>query len=216
MWSAVVRDVVRGGSAETTEIPEWSAMVHDVSDLSRRAREMEDESNKRNGVGRGPSRPTGVADWRPAWLAEEAPAAPGPPPPLGPPAEYPPPELPPAPVRSAALPPAPPVGARLFFGDAAGRPCAPEDAFLWTWEGAPAWFRAGEYALPAHDLTLWAGASKRCRSCVGRELRLSWQEFRNGVKHLRCDCALCGRFVGHVGAPPGNPDVEYQAVGVAV
>jgi hypothetical protein len=42
------------------------------------------------------------------------------------------------PVRGDA--PAPPPGARLFYADAAGRPCSPAAAFMWTWENAPRWY----------------------------------------------------------------------------
>jgi hypothetical protein len=36
--------------------------------------------------------------------------------------------------------PAPPPGARLHFADSKGRPCLPDEAKRWTWEGAPTWF----------------------------------------------------------------------------
>jgi hypothetical protein len=39
--------------------------------------------------------------------------------------------------------PAPPPGVRLFYADAAGRPCPPAAAFMWTWENAPRWYYSG-------------------------------------------------------------------------
>jgi hypothetical protein len=42
----------------------------------------------------------------------------------------------------------PPAGARLYFGDANGRPCGREEADHWTWEGGPAWLKASEFPVP--------------------------------------------------------------------
>jgi hypothetical protein len=118
--------------------------------------------------------------------------------------------------RWASLPgecASPPPGARLYFGDEDGRPCAPEDAHHWTWEGAPQWLYAARHPPPPHELALRPGYPKRCPRCVARRLRLSWQEFKGGTRHLRCDCGVCGRFVAHLTPPPKNPGVEYRATG---
>jgi hypothetical protein len=48
--------------------------------------------------------------------------------------------------------PVPPPGARLYFGDAAGRPCAAEHANHWTWEGGPTWFKVADRPIPFGDL----------------------------------------------------------------
>jgi hypothetical protein len=108
--------------------------------------------------------------------------------------------------------PDPPPGARLFFLDGRGRPGGPDGSYLWTWEGAARWYYTARHAPPPFDLVLRPGYSKGCASCVRQALRLSWQEFTNGTKHLRCDCGVCGRFVAHIGPPPKNPDVEYRVV----
>ncbi len=66
---------------------------------------------------------------------------------------------PPAPARQReATPPAPkpaalmpPIGAKLFFQDAKGRPCPPADASTWTWEGAGRWYHAADYPAPGAE-----------------------------------------------------------------
>jgi hypothetical protein len=45
-------------------------------------------------------------------------------------------------------PPDAPPEARLFYQDGDGRPCGRPEAALWTWSGAPAWYRAAEHAPP--------------------------------------------------------------------
>ena len=60
-----------------------------------------------------------------------------------------------APTGTAAPPPKgppPPAGAKLFFVDDAGRPCAAGAAYRWTWEGASAWFSAVEFHVPIGSL----------------------------------------------------------------
>jgi hypothetical protein len=51
----------------------------------------------------------------------------------------------------------PPPGARLFFSDADGRPCKPEDAYLWCWDGAPEWLHAHKHTPPHCGLSLRPG-----------------------------------------------------------
>jgi hypothetical protein len=47
---------------------------------------------------------------------------------------------------------------------------------------------------------------------VRRALRLSWQSFKDGKKHLRCDCLVCGAHVRFLTPDPwDNPDVEIRA-----
>jgi hypothetical protein len=103
-----------------------------------------------------------------------------------------------------------PAGARLFFSDADGRPCKAEDAFMWCWEGAPRWFYTCDYLPPASALTLRPSAAPRCPDCARQALRIVWQVFSNGTKHLRCECAHCKRFLKHLKPPPGNVDLEYH------
>lgn len=33
---------------------------------------------------------------------------------------------------------------------------------------------------------------------------VSWQAFKNGKRHIRSDCPLCGRFLCYVPQTPGN------------
>jgi hypothetical protein len=99
---------------------------------------------------------------------------------------------------------------RLFFGDEVGRPCRPEDASHWTWEGAPRWLYTREHPAPAHEMVMRADVTARCPGCARRALRVRWHEFKGGRKHLRCECAVCGRFLKHLKPPPANPDIEYQ------
>ena len=36
-----------------------------------------------------------------------------------------------------------------------------------------------------------------CRLCRGRAFTVRWQEFADGTKHLRQECAGCGAFAGY-------------------
>jgi hypothetical protein len=45
--------------------------------------------------------------------------------------------------------PVPPAGARLYFQDDRGRPCEPAAAYMWTWDGAPTWYRMAEHPIPS-------------------------------------------------------------------
>jgi hypothetical protein len=55
-----------------------------------------------------------------------------------------------SPVLARHSGPLPPLGARLFYQDADGRPCASGAPYMWTWEGAPSWFHARDYPPPPH------------------------------------------------------------------
>jgi hypothetical protein len=107
-------------------------------------------------------------------------------------------------------------GVRLFFSDDDGRPCKAEDAFMWCWEGAPQWcftvehFEHHAHPVPPHRLVMRAGARLRCGRCARHELRVTSQQFSNGKIHLRCECAVCGRFLKHLKPPPDNLDLEYR------
>lgn len=152
--------------------------------------------------------------WPPAWLRKTAESprqaapdsAPVPPPP--------PPPRPRPPALAAPLPAIvlPPPGARLFFSDADGRPCAPEGALLWTWEGAATWLYADRNPSPAAVIALRPDYPVRCPDCARHALRVAWQTFSNGTKHLRCECGVCGRFLAHLKKPPDNLDLEYRFV----
>ncbi|MGL5095860.1 MAG: hypothetical protein ACRDD1_09740, partial [Planctomycetia bacterium] len=73
-----------------------------------------------------------------------------------------------APVAVVDPPPAPlepvhpPIGAAVFFRDAKGRPCRPQDAALWTWEGDNPSYGVGRFPverlarLAPHER--WVGA----------------------------------------------------------
>lgn len=37
-----------------------------------------------------------------------------------------------------------------------------------------------------------------CKACAWVPLRLSWQTFSNGTRHLRGECSVCGGFVCYV------------------
>lgn len=41
-----------------------------------------------------------------------------------------------------------------------------------------------------------------CGHCGGRDLVFRWQEIAGGRKHLRADCAACGRYVKFVAQRP--------------
>lgn len=34
-----------------------------------------------------------------------------------------------------------------------------------------------------------------CNHCGSDKMKYSWQQMKNGGKHLRVDCAECGRYV---------------------
>jgi hypothetical protein len=139
-----------------------------------------------------------------------------------------PPELSPTPAAAVPysppavnLPPIPAPGARLYFGDASGRPCRAEESFHWTWSGlptqpsAPTWFYTAETGVPAHELAVRQGYPSRCRSCAAQRLRVVTQVFKNGTQHLRLECGQCGRFVKMLRPPPGNVELEYRVPGQA-
>jgi len=102
----------------------------------------------------------------------------------------------------------------MFFGNEGGRPCLPEEARSWTWEGGPAWFSTADRPVPACEPVLAPHSKVRCPRCVRRVLRLSWQVFADGGRHLRCDCVACGALVKYIKPDPWtNPDVEFRAAG---
>src|SRR5947209_4676789 len=41
-----------------------------------------------------------------------------------------------------------PPGARLYYQNDKGQPCRRSEAYLWTWEGGPAWFQTGRRREP--------------------------------------------------------------------
>ena len=160
-----------------------------------------------------------VAVWPPAWLRET--------PRLSQPAQAPessdcdllalvspdlPPPRPAIPREAVPVAVLPPAGVRLFFSDDDGRPCKAEDSFMWCWEGGPRWFYTSKNPPPPSGLTLRSGYPARCPSCAQRSLRTAWQTFSNGAQHLRCECAVCGRFIKHLKPPPANVDLEYRQV----
>jgi hypothetical protein len=113
-------------------------------------------------------------------------------------------------VSVSAGTPTPPPGARLFFSDADGRPCKAEDAYLWCWEGGPEWYYTYKNPPPPCCLVLRPDSPVRCPGCARRSLRVAWQTFSNGTNHLRCECAVCGRFIKHLKPPPDNVCLEYR------
>jgi hypothetical protein len=110
---------------------------------------------------------------------------------------------------------APPPGVRLFFGDEHGRPCVPEVACNWGWEGGPAWFSVADRPVPRCEPVLAAHSKVRCPDCARRALRLSWQVFADGTRHLRCDCMMCEGLVKYIRKPDPwfNMDLEFRAAG---
>jgi hypothetical protein len=54
--------------------------------------------------------------------------------------------------QSACSPPSPPRGAKLMFQDKNGRPCPAAKAACWTWEGATAWYRVNDHAVPSTEI----------------------------------------------------------------
>lgn len=44
----------------------------------------------------------------------------------------------------------------------------------------------------------------RCPGCDELTLKLRWQHFRNGTRHIRADCPVCDRYVGFAEQTPGN------------
>jgi hypothetical protein len=113
----------------------------------------------------------------------------------------------------------PPPGARVFFGGEDARPCRPEEAFLWTWEGVRAWFNASTVPIPGAEMApipevemvFALGRGKRCKHCVSGSVKLAWETFANGTRHVRADCTMCGRKIGNMKPPPVNPWIEYRA-----
>src|SRR5262245_52981689 len=63
------------------------------------------------------------------------------------------------PPEAAAAPPCaqPPPGARLFFQGEDGRPCGPEEAYLWCWERGPSWFYVSDVPPPPQRVVLRGG-----------------------------------------------------------
>jgi hypothetical protein len=103
----------------------------------------------------------------------------------------------------------PPCGARLFVQDARGLPCRLEVATSWCWERGPQWYAVSKRPLPPVRMTLSPRSGVRCKACKERKLVLTLHEFKNGSKHYRCDCGLCGRHVKYLKPPPwDNPDIE--------
>lgn len=43
--------------------------------------------------------------------------------------------------RIIVLDPEPPDGAEVWYCDLHGRACKPSDAYMWTFTGAPQWFK---------------------------------------------------------------------------
>src|SRR5262245_24026612 len=78
-----------------------------------------------------------------------------------------------------------PAGTRLFFEADSARICWPEEAVLWTWQGAPGWVYTADRAPPSCEPALSPPARKRCKQCGRRQLRVSWQTCCNGERRLR-------------------------------
>src|SRR5262249_15607780 len=115
----------------------------------------------------------------------------------------------------------PPPAALLFFADANGRPCKPEEAYMWSWERGPGWFYAREHPVPACVSSLRADRRTRCAGCASGESRLSWTQFKNRTMHLRRAGAGGGGSGGYVNPPPaidggraGEEDRYNQLPGV--
>lgn len=43
-----------------------------------------------------------------------------------------------------------------------------------------------------------------CQQCDEITMRLRWQHFRNGTRHVRAECATCDRYVGFAEQTPAN------------
>jgi hypothetical protein len=43
-----------------------------------------------------------------------------------------------------------------------------------------------------------------CATCQTHDITVTWQQFANGTRHLRCVCRRCGRFQCYLPQTPGN------------
>jgi hypothetical protein len=48
-----------------------------------------------------------------------------------------------------------------------------------------------------------------CPGCGAAEFKTRCQEFRDGTRHVRADCARCGKFVRYL-KQPGGPDFKLE------
>jgi hypothetical protein len=102
-----------------------------------------------------------------------------------------------------------PSGTRLFFQAEDAALCWPEEAFLWTWQGAPSWLFTSERPLPPHEPALSSHNPRRCPQCH-QEPRVSWQTCSKGEKRLRIECRACGAFAGWLKQDPRNPELTWR------
>jgi hypothetical protein len=48
-----------------------------------------------------------------------------------------------------------------------------------------------------------------CPKCGGSTFKTFWQTFKDGSKHVRCECATCKAFVRYL-PNPGGPECHYE------
>lgn len=48
-----------------------------------------------------------------------------------------------------------------------------------------------------------------CRRCGGTAFKTVWQQFSDGKRHVRADCASCGGFVRYL-KQPESPDFRFE------
>jgi hypothetical protein len=112
-----------------------------------------------------------------------------------------------------------PSGTRLFFVAADARPCWPDGPHkqnelplhMWTWQGGPGWVYAADIPPPPHGPALWPRHRRRCPSCDGRDLGISWQTCVNSEKRLQVRCVACRAHVAYLAVKPHNPELEWLA-----
>jgi hypothetical protein len=55
-------------------------------------------------------------------------------------------------------------------------------------------------------------AGLACRGCGAAEVKTRWQEFKDGSRHIRAECARCGGFLRYLTQPLQVPVEEVLAV----
>lgn len=117
------------------------------------------------------------------------------------------------PAASRTAQKSPPPGVRLFGHTEDGRRCCVQDTELlwkWTWEGAKEWLAVADHPVPASEPCFAPQYDAKCPLCPTRTLRANWHEFSNGTRHLRCECARCGKHIGYVREPFKNAWVWWR------
>jgi hypothetical protein len=51
--------------------------------------------------------------------------------------------------------PEPPNGRKIYFQDRDGRPCFPDQTYMWTWAGADQWYLVKDFPLPSVSMTVF-------------------------------------------------------------